>query len=447
MNRFIYTCFLAIILSNVNAQWTVPKEVTNTTISSMAIYGGSLYVAGGFQWHTKYNGYNAVNMVGIGKFNGNTFDSVSTGLNGQGAALVVYNSKLIVAGAFSLAGGIPANNIASWNGTVFDSLGGGISGITIYCLAVYHNELYVGGKINKAGNTNVKNIAKWNGSSWSSVGGGISNQVWSLEVYNDELYASGYIDTAGTVPVKNIARWNGVKLDSVGSGLVGPATSLKTYKNELYSTSSSGTSFNYIARWNGTNWSNLAGGLSGGSSVTNFGYGLEIYNNDLIVCGQFNKADTVSAFNIAKWDGTKWGKLGLGNEINYGWGEFTTISYPYNGDLYVSGLINRLANDTCYFFARYHDASIGIQEFDFLNYDVKIYPNPSIGNFIISSELNLSDSNVLLYNLIGKEIKNTAVIKGNEIEIKTEDLIPGIYFIKINNKSGFSKTQKIVIEN
>src|SRR5215468_1280538 len=65
------------------------------------------------------------------------------GPNGEVDALVVYKNTLIVGGSFTNAGPalpLPANHIASWNGTNWSILGPGFND-AVLALAVYHNQL------------------------------------------------------------------------------------------------------------------------------------------------------------------------------------------------------------------------------------------------------------------------------------------------------------------
>ncbi|MBI4930661.1 MAG: PKD domain-containing protein [Bacteroidetes bacterium] len=94
-----------------------------------------------------------------------------------------------------MAGNVPANNIASWNGSAFDSLGAGVDDY-VYTLTAYNCELYAGGNFDTASGIPINNnkIAKWNGTAWSAVGSAITSAgINSLSVYNGDLYVGGTI--------------------------------------------------------------------------------------------------------------------------------------------------------------------------------------------------------------------------------------------------------------
>lgn len=77
------------------------------------------------------------------------------------------------------------------------------------------------------------------------------------------------------------------------------------------------------------NWSNLNNGVSGGAptSVKAMVY----YNGNLVVAGNFNNADGLTANNIAIWDGVNWSTMGTGTN-----GEVRSLAV-FNAELYVGG--------------------------------------------------------------------------------------------------------------
>jgi len=135
-------------------------------------------------------------------------------------------TKLYAAGQFTNGGGVPAINIAKWNGGAWSALGSGISGSTpggpspyVSALTVSGTDLYVGGYFTNAGGVTANYIAKWDGSAWSALGSGISGAVLALAVSGADLYAGGYFTTAGGVPANYIAKWDGETWSALGSGV------------------------------------------------------------------------------------------------------------------------------------------------------------------------------------------------------------------------------------
>jgi hypothetical protein len=128
-----------------------------------------------------------------------------------------------------MAGGMPANRIAKWDGAQWSGLSFGMSSGTVLALTVFHDgtgpALYAGGAFSMAGGEPVNNIAKWDGKQWAPLGSGMSSQVTALTVFDDgtgaALYAGGTFTTAGGVEANRIARWDGSQWSALGSGMTG----------------------------------------------------------------------------------------------------------------------------------------------------------------------------------------------------------------------------------
>ncbi len=184
--------------------------------SGLKLYaGGSFSTMGG------------VPAAGIARWNGASWSSVGGGFNGPVMSLAVYDSgsgpKLYAGGQFSIAGGVPAERMAVWTGDAWQPVGSGFSGAslwtTVSTMAVFDDgsgpELYVGGSFGVAGGVPALNIARWNGSSMSAVGSGIFSTssipaVRAMRVFDDGsgpgLHVAGGFQTAGGTPAARIAR-------------------------------------------------------------------------------------------------------------------------------------------------------------------------------------------------------------------------------------------------
>jgi hypothetical protein len=137
------------------------------------------------------------------------------GVDGDVIAAVVYDNALIVGGSFSLAGEVPANRIARWDGTSWSALGSGMNG-DVYALAVYDNALIAGGSFMEAGGVTANRIARWDGTGWSALGSGMNARVDALAVYDNALIAGGWFTTAGGEVSAYLAFWNPNDATSIG---------------------------------------------------------------------------------------------------------------------------------------------------------------------------------------------------------------------------------------
>ena len=257
------------------------------------------------------------------RFDGAAWEPLSVGLDfGAEALAVLPNGELVVGGAFTTAGGLPTNRIAKRSGGQWLPLGSGLSSGTlnsgVRALAVMPNgDLIAGGFFTTAGGVPASNVARWDGVAWSALGSGTNNLVWRLAVMpNGDLIAAGSFTVAGGVPCSLIARWDGNSWSPLGSGLSGSffltaANALCVLPNgDLVAAGSftvaGGVPANGIARWNGSSWSPLGAGVQSVQALA------VLPNGQLIAGGAFQQAGGVPANCIARWNGSTWSPLGSG---------------------------------------------------------------------------------------------------------------------------------------
>ena len=329
------------------ASWSplgaVGGAVTDTVYSLAAFDDGSgpaLYAAGGF--------YDAggVRAPRVARWDGVTWSplgasSLTSYLLLEALAPFDDGSgpSLYAGGTFEAIDGVPASDIARWDGVQWSPVGSGIGAGSVSVLAVCDDgsgaALYAGGSLLSAGGVSASRVARWDGSGWSPLGApgdGVDNAaraIASLDLGNGpEVYVGGFFHLAGSVLtgggffVNNIARWDGTSWSPVGApvnGVNGTVYALCAFDDgtgpALYVggdfTTAGGVAAPHIARWDGTSWSALGApgsGTDGGVSelqVFDDGSGPRLY-----VGGEFTTAGGVAAPHIARWDGTSWSALG-----------------------------------------------------------------------------------------------------------------------------------------
>lgn len=286
---------------------------TNGDVHAITSYNGKIIVGGLF---TQAGGVSAQNIASYDPATGN-WSALSTGINGEVKALTVRGPELIAGGFFSQAGITNANNIARWNGTNWLALGSGIND-EVNALLVFTGDLIAAGSFSLAGGTGVNNIAKWNGTTWSALGNGLhgggGDRVNALTVFQANLVAGGRFENSGATTISNVARWNGSSWSAFNSSIFeNDVNAVITYNNSLYA----GGEFvligssprKYIAKWNGSSWDAVGGGLDDGP-VDAF----TIYKNTLIAAGNFRVTGTgLFVDRIAGWNGTAWSRLLTGH--------------------------------------------------------------------------------------------------------------------------------------
>jgi len=320
---------------SLSAQAGPAASQNGTPIAHFLDAEGHLHAAKGFSGSLDLSGYRMVSGVGeaprfMSETEGSTttWASLGAGVNCPNPAdncvraLAVIGTDLYVGGTFTQAGGAPANRIARWNGSGWDTLGNGVNSF-VNAMAVIDGTLYVGGNFTLAGGLSANRIAQWNGSGWSSLVGtgienGVNNGVFALKVLGSDLYVGGNFTQAGDQAANYIARWNGSAWSSLGSGTGNGVSNfvnaLEVLGSDLYVggnfTKAGGQTVNYIALWRNNAWSGLV--AASGTGTNNFVNVLKALGDDLYVGGRFTQAGGATVNYIARWNGTSFNSLGFG---------------------------------------------------------------------------------------------------------------------------------------
>lgn len=270
--------------------------------------GPSLYVAGSF------NTAGGIETNYVARWDGASWHSLGTGLDGLAFALATFNDglgpgpggapvggpSLYISGAFRNAGGISANAVVRWNGTQFSAVQEGIRGFTaiVYAMTVYTPpnvgipRLFFGGTFNFAGQTPVTNVAAWTGTTWVGAGAGLSGEtvtsaVRTLAVYEEPggnaLFAGGDFTRSGATQTLGVARWTGGQWSGVGGGMTNPDPGNPTGGPSPPTTPALVSALAVFADGQG---------IGGRSS--------------LYAAGAFGEAGGVASSNISRWDGQQW---------------------------------------------------------------------------------------------------------------------------------------------
>lgn len=155
-----------------------------------------------------------------------------------------------------------------------------------------------------------------------------------------------------------------------------------------------------------------------------------IYNTLL---GKYLFADYCSdeigilTFNGSTWD-IDYSQQFTGN----GW---TAFGEALNGEIYVAGRDSG---------SIYHiiDSNLSVDEFNLSA--LKLYPNPSESHITISSG-SAQLSEIMIFDLQGKQIKTLTNLSESTINVDTSDIASGIYMIEIKSTNSNSVTKKLVV--
>lgn len=430
-----------------NAQCNTAGSGTNGNVHCLYTdsMNNCMYLGGGFQT----SGMDSMSHCGY--WNDSTYHPMNmmghNGCNDSVWCFVMFNGDLYVGGNFTMAGGVPCNHIARWDGNSWYAVGNGFNE-AVHALAVYNNELYAGGEFTSSGVTPINYIANWNGSQWNQVDGGVNDDVEAMCVWDSVLCIGGDFTMAGSITVNRICTWDGVNFAAIGSGfttgMMGSCMvhSLCVYNGNLYAGGmfehASSQDMHNIGMWNGSNWVSI-GHVEGSMHGENGVNAMCVYNGQMYVGGNFGSCGSQVANNLGCWNGSTWSTIGTGMN-----GEVNALSVFHN-ELYMAGDFTSAAGTAANNIARY-SANTGIQSFNYDETNLSTYPNPST-DFIQVKWVNktLSAGTLDILDIKGKVVLKLEVgmmtTGSHSKTISVKDLSEGIYFLRLISGASVSQVQ------
>jgi hypothetical protein len=252
-------------------------------VTSLAISGSLVYVGGGFG---NAGGINEADSVAVWNSSSHAWGALGSNgagngaLNGTVTSIAISGNNVYVAGYFTDAAGIAtADYLARWNGSwaALGSNGAGNGALNnpVLAVVVSGSVVYAGGQFtNAAGLATADYIARWN-SGWSALGsdgagnGALGGWVHALALSGGGVYAGGGFQNAGGLTDADyVARWSGTAWSALGStGPGGGAINntvfaLRTAVTDLFIGGQFGDK---VFRWDGATWTGLGAELAGGS--------------------------------------------------------------------------------------------------------------------------------------------------------------------------------------
>jgi len=294
------------------------------TVQCLAVYNGELYAGG------EFDSAGGVAVNNVARWDGNTwapvgsgvptfdvlapFDTVTTGV----IAMIVYNNELYLSGYFNTVGGITSHNIGRWNGTSWNAVGSGIGTTSasgsVVALSVINGMLYAGGDFLSASGLPAQDIAAWDGNAWTALGAGLGidtmnmGGVLSIAPYHGEIYAAVLGHDLSYNTAYSISKWNGSTWSSVvggpGTGVYyqGYVFDLLPFNGSLvaggeFYNIGSNQSATSLASYDGNTWTNLVNTFDPNALFQCSA----IYNSDLYVGGSFDRLNRTQAVNIGEY--------------------------------------------------------------------------------------------------------------------------------------------------
>lgn len=237
---------------------------------------------------------------------------------------------------------------------------------------------------------------EWNGSNW------VYGEDWSKITIN--------FNPNGTASSIDYDAWDGASWVASGRTIYTyDDSNRRTLKNEQ--------------AWNGTSW---VTNIRGEYTYDTYGNAIEqkeyYLNNGTLTLG----SDETFTFDTTK----------LMASFIHPFKDKTGIDYLFSGQKIVHKIINLIESNYNITTYNYGEATANVNDFSLV--DVKVYPNPAT-NFIKVSAENVAIKNIELYTILGKKIMTST-----KDDLNIENLVNGVYVLKIQSKEGDFATKRII---
>ncbi len=198
-------------------QWyslNIPQTIDSVSFFftwSIELFNDEIYIGGNLSVEVdgivnddivKYNG-TSLQTVADGSFKGNL---------GAINAIAVYKDELYIGGNIYKSEGNPGNGILKLQGDEWVDVGGSFD-YSLYAVSdmlVYNDKLYVMGIFySVGGGIPANNIATWDGEQWCSLGSEIDNKITTGAIFQDQIYIGGGFDSIDNIDIDALARWIG----------------------------------------------------------------------------------------------------------------------------------------------------------------------------------------------------------------------------------------------
>ena len=192
--------------------WSVPVELDNV-VHTLTSYGEAGVVVGG-----DFDNAGPLRVQHLGIWTPEGWELLGQGPHsgyfsgGEVLSLLVDGDGVVAGGLLDQAGPVRLGSVGRWDGTAWDDLAGGVGADVgsgqVFALARLGDDVYAAGSFSSAGGVPAANIARWDGTAWSPLGEGTDSDVHALAVLGGRLYAGGEFALAGGLLVGGLAVWD-----------------------------------------------------------------------------------------------------------------------------------------------------------------------------------------------------------------------------------------------
>ncbi|MCB0793678.1 MAG: hypothetical protein KDB88_02985, partial [Flavobacteriales bacterium] len=209
------TCFG--IARRSSGQW-IPvgdlQPASFSTLNDVELFNGNIIISGAIR---------VLPGNRLAQFDGTTWSSVGQGVVGTLSGPLCLNSfqgSLYIGGQIRTSEGNAGENVMRWDGSAFHPIGDGIrqvlgtsSTATVTSLVEHDGLLYAGGGYFFVDSMPANGLATWDGTQWCVLPGDLmteANGIWSMAFYQDSLFVATIGDTLGGQFINKAAKSAGI---------------------------------------------------------------------------------------------------------------------------------------------------------------------------------------------------------------------------------------------
>lgn len=324
----------------------LPNDRVAGTVHALKAMPNGLWVGGDFGYAGGVAAFDLARYDGTNWHNEGDDDDGGYSIYSTVFALESWQGKLIVGGRFTVAGngvggsrGRPANAIARFDGTSWDSLGEGM-GVDgeVQVILPWRGGWLIGGNFGAAGDVRTTALSWFDGRAHHHVADIVGGPVSAIHPWQNGFVISGGFTHVNGIALARAAWFDGTNWLPMGGV---SATAFVEYQGQLHASAGG------LVVWNGSTWTYLApmaashdlvvfqnklyiAGLRSyfqtdglleydGSTVwavpngpNTYARALLVRGNELWVGGDFLQCGTSSVRRLARYDGTRFSQVGPG---------------------------------------------------------------------------------------------------------------------------------------
>jgi hypothetical protein len=383
-----------------------------------------------------------------------TWHKMGTGVNGTVQAIVKFDNKIFVAGTFTEAGGVAANNIAYWDGSAWHSAGCTYG--TINSLAVYNGALYAAGSFDVCAALSNINFARWNGTSWQQLPG-LNGPVNTMFVSGGDLVLGGAFSYNNQAA--NVIKWNSTSsFTAYANKISNEVKDLEVFGDTLYAVckrTHATDTLSLIVKLKGNAWEAIDPNpvpnfIPGAAAILSLNT-LCVAGNSLMLGGSFRFIPVVGYFgnNCMDISPTRMAGAGSWFDVDSVLNKMVVFKGAViagGGFKYGNGASMASPRVTLNGIARQVTAPTGVPILPSPK-SISLYPNPAHKAGIINIAGDFNASRFAVTDLTGRNLLSGRMDAQSVHQVSLPStMATGIYLIELANDKGEKMTKKFVVE-